>query len=603
MSFYCTAPVLDCNDPQTLEINFNMTASGIAGCHLEMRRRRAGRIYLAAALFNAVCVIITTALFIYCATGPTQPPDSIDMNKPTTKDIQKALKRYSIKKRSILATTLGAIGHLIFSTSILFTQAFNNDIGCQLMLWSVIIGFYTWMVALIIRAYRLGFLFRLNQLKVKYLRMTSEERSVCIKEKDYRWYLINSKEKDYKLRRPYIVYIITLLIIIITAVPTEIMTMRYSGRCLVRWGSGALVGLCGVFLILAPFLLYRLKNNVDAHGIRTEIFVDVVIAIPFFALYFTWFFLSAQEGVNLSFYVNKTFGPGNWVVFFTITSHFISVVVPVIQYYLPSDNDILSRSVAKLKAFCNRRKPIGELETGTAANSEATPTFIPELSIESLERSLADPDLMLKLQDLAIRDFSSENVLFYDRYLKLEERFKNEIITSKIDNANSIGPSKNWITTIAKKSPNIPTRSTVEGEQQQVEKDDWSQERFLSLPIPYKLYRDFIRFYDVYIQNGAPNQVNISYRARASIDEVFAYIYNKYPELRLDRSNDRLSTAGSAYFREQETSEKEVSNEGVEHHELPPVLNFGVFENARKEICWNIFNSVYPKLVNMYKQP
>lgn len=626
--YYCTAPLYDCQDQETLTDFYNNTENGLEQCAFDRRRRIAARFYLGAAVFNAVFVIVTTLIFIYCATGRTTVVCNSDLSP---KELCKLRKRQSIQKRSVSATTLGAFGHLVFSTCMFLAQAFNNVVGCQLVLWGVVYGFYTWIFAFTLRAYRLRYLFRFNQLKVKYLRMSTAERLTCINDTDYQWYLKRTQKNKYLMVRPYCIYLLSLLVILVVTLPSELMTMQMYGACNNRWGSTLLVALYAFFIgIMVPFMLWYLRNNSDSHGIRTEVWVDAIVGVPFFILYLVWFILNTYNYEALSIYISKAYGPGNWVIFFTITAHFCSVVFPIIAY-IPIENKYWLWCLSKYrKGICKLQRLLGCGASPKQMDTEAAMagvSIIPELSMESLERILADPEMMHQLQDLAIRDFSSENVIFYEKYLQLEEKFKSEFVLH-MDNLNHSSTSKKWINSLAKKSPTIPfiahlptthlpTTTNDQDSDDASEKDNDKNQvmynKFMSVPIPYKLYPDAIRLYEVFIKEDAPIQVNISFRARHTIDEAFYELYLKHPELRpKEGSITTYANTNSFYLNNEDDDDEEldiaaekpnVDRIQVSHHthmDLPAELNFHMFEPARIEVCWNIFNSVYPKLVEMY---
>jgi hypothetical protein len=336
--------------------------------------------------------------------------------------------------------------------------------------------------------------------------------------------------------------------------------------------------------------------------------------------------------------VNKVYGPSNWVVFFTIVAHTITVVVPLINY-ISIDNKYWIYARRKVKKFyrkvtkqppCDTTAPIQlhvqqrhDLESDIAI---ASPTVIlPELSIESLERTLADPEMMNLLQDLAIRDFSCENLLFYEKYLQLEEKFKKELVANRHFEhirPHSVSVSKSWIQSWSKKSPLIPKITGNDSDNNSTDEDKQnclSLEQFMSIPIPFKLYPDFMRFYETFIREGSPTQVNISYRARHAIDRVFCNIYKKNPDLNPNAEGESSARPMDSIFcndedeearREQEeaiecskNNRKPKANsvdDALEQQEPVTLLDFNMFEMARVEVCWNIFNSVYPKLVDMY---
>lgn len=499
--YYCTEPLPNCEDAKTIEKEFIAFNKTVEDCWLDRKLYTSGRIYLSTAIFNGVMVILTTCIYIYFAsTGKANN---------------------ALQKRSVTGTTLGAFGHLIFSTGMLLTPATNNYLGCELMCWGVVIGFYTWIFAFLIRAYRLKVLFRLNKLKVRYLRMHDEERAACCKEKDYMWYLKNQNNARRTLMKPYVLYVLTIIIILVIFVPVDVIEDCSIGRAVI-----ILIAFFSFFIVfVVPFIIFYLKDNSDANGIRTEIRIVSAIGVPLFILYLVFLIVVEPRAHITGDFRSVAFLPANFLMLFTVIAHFLTIVIPVICY-LPIGNKYWIKFRDWISRNCNLQK----------RPSLISSTFIPELSIESLERSLLNPEMMQRLQDLAIRDFSSENTLFYEKYLELEEKLNQEIMVSS-----------NWVYTYLKKSPTI---------------------NILAVPIPEKMYPQFIQFYETFIQEDAVSQVNISYRARHSIDLAFEYIH--------------------CHFK----TEKEVNNIAI--------LTLGLFEIARIEVCWNIFNSVYPKLVAMY---
>ncbi|KAI9486003.1 MAG: hypothetical protein EXX96DRAFT_447566, partial [Benjaminiella poitrasii] len=223
-----------------------------------------------------------------------------------------------------------------------------------------------------------------------------------------------------------------LCITITIVIPAEISAIRSFGTCNIYWGGGALVGYYGGFIVIvAPIILWKLRNNSDAHGIRTEIWIDIIIGIPFFLLFTLWFSFNVTNHSIFSFYTHILFDPDKWAAFFTIIAHVISVVIPVIQFLLV-ENKCWSRLQSRLgkirnsitKAIFLKKSTIrntrAQIEEEAVLHSIFNTQLQPELSIESLERTLTDPEMLNQLQDLAIRDFSSENILFYESFIREE---------------------------------------------------------------------------------------------------------------------------------------------------------------------------------------
>ncbi|CAO3625568.1 unnamed protein product [Mucor hiemalis] len=482
------------------------------------------------------------------------------------------------------------------------------------------------MAAYFIRAYRLRFMFRLNQLKVKYLRMSSSDRFSQIEDKDYQWYISHKNNIKRSLMKPYIYYLLSIALIIVISVPVEVTTIHQQGYCQQQRSIGLFIGLFAGFILIAiPFILWYLKDNGDAHGIRQELWIDAFLGIVMFIIYMVLFFTLQPEAFKAPILHYIKFRPGNIPVMFTACAHIMSVVLPVIAFLPIHNRNWVKFKNGINKKFTFKRGPIlssdnmskanslEETNDPSTSNSIADMDLVPDLSVESLERSLSDPEMLRQLQDLAIRDFSSENILFYEKYLHLENRFKQLYVKSDSDGSTL---PRNWIQSyiLRKSSPLIPlTNSTdtdVEDLQNSIElTQEQNLQKFLSTPIPYKLYPAFIRFYETFIAENTSSQVNISHRARFNIDAVFESLYQQYPDLnpRIESSSSNRSIINTLASRistdepfEKVTKEKTRTYQNHDLEEEQPVLTLGVFETARMEVCWNIFNSVYPKFVEMY---
>lgn len=575
---YGFTPLPDCNDPETLQNQFLSHNETFEDCMITRRKYISGRVYLAVSVLNAFFIIMTTLLLLYCAASPSKDSRSSSVELNSKNRLRLAFKKYSLQKKSITCATMGAFGHLIFSSCVLLAQALNSMIACYLILYGSVVGFYTWVFAFCTRAYRLRYLFRLNQFKVKYSRMSEEEKLTCLKDKNYRWYVTHSQKDLTKvLRIPFLVYALSLVIILIITIPSNLHAVQTSHSCNTTWGASVLLGMFGFFIaFLSPLIIYCLKDNPDAHGIRTELWIITFFGFPLFLLYAVFFFKISPVQADPTKYMSRVFAPANWVVFFTAIGHVISVVVPLLQY-MPIRIPCIRHIV-----FIKRRRAYANSSTENFDISRLAPRptssmSIPlELTMESLERALADPDLMHQLQDLAIRDFSSENLLFYERYLNLVDRLKTE-----------------W---------SIPSVSYRFDKSSLVENDYGG---ILHRHIPDKLLPDFIDFYEQFIRVNAPFQVNISYKARNTLDEAFDKLYRKNPSLiacrrNTIRVNDRVYDTHMFPLGNMHTSPTGRHNSSTSHKkDTSTAITLALFETARVEVCWNVFNSVYPKLIEI----
>lgn len=537
--YYLTEPIPDCSNADTIAHDYTSFNKTNDDCWADRQKFIAERVYLAIAIFNGLGIIGTTCIFIYCALLSSSA--------------------HSLQKRSVLGTVLGAIGHLIFSTCMFLAQALNAFLTCHLLLWGLVIGFYTWMFAFCTRAYRLRFLFRLNKLKVKYMRMTTSERFSCLNDKDYRWYIKKKNKIASHLMKPYILYLLTIIIIIAVVAPLDLTQV-----CTIKIGVSLSIAMyLGFILIAAPFILYYLKDNGDAHGIRTELWIDSILGVPIFIIYIIFCTVVYPNVLVTKEPPQKLFTPGNWIVLYTATAHILSVVIPVLSL-LPIQNTYWIRLRESVTKHCMLKK------RSSIDSSLETTLCTPELSMDSLERCMSDPHLMRQLQDFAIRDFSSENLLFYEKYLELETKFKIEYF--QLQN----GP-RQWKFT---KKPIVNTN--IEYQKNLI--------KYLSTPIPEKMFPAFVHLYETFIRENTSSQVNISYRARHSIDIAYQNLYQNFPDLDPRKQEIVLNV----------NTMNDCFESKFAEHEDDTILTMGIFEVARIEVCWNIFNSVYPKLVDMY---
>ncbi|ORE10967.1 hypothetical protein BCV72DRAFT_198500 [Rhizopus microsporus var. microsporus] len=370
--------------------------------------------------------------------------------------------------------------------------------------------------------------------------MSEEEKLTCLKDKNYRWYVTHSQKDLTKvLRIPFLVYALSLVIILIITIPSNLHAVQTLHSCNTTWGASVLLGMFGFFIaFLSPLIIYCLKDNPDAHGIRTELWIITFFGFPLFLLYAVFFFKITPVQADPTKYMSRVFAPANWVVFFTAVGHVVSVVVPLLQYMpirIPCIRHIFF--IKRRRAYANSSTE--NFDISRLAPRPTSSMSIPlELTMESLERALADPDLMHQLQDLAIRDFSSENLLFYEKYLNL-------------------------------------------------------------------LLPDFIDFYEQFIRVNAPFQVNISYKARNTLDEAFDKLYRKNPSLMACRRNtirvnDRVYDTHMFPLGNMYTSPTSRHSSSMSHtKDTSTAITLALFETARVEVCWNVFNSVYPKLIEI----
>ncbi|KAG0175062.1 hypothetical protein DFQ28_002303 [Apophysomyces sp. BC1034] len=591
----------NCTDP--LDVGRYRYTNGSAGndafqlCLTVLNKIIASRIYFVVACVNAIFVVVTTALFVREAfnTEPfftdTEPGEPITSQQNRRK-LSLSQRRSTLRKRSLYGTCLGALGHLIFCTAILMTQGFNSLVACNFILWGVLIGGYVWVFALCTRVYRLRFLIRLNKMKTRYMQFGKAERASHNNDPEYQWFI---KHKNGTISTRFIsAFVVGLICLLIICAAGEIASVRARGNyCQYQWGNYLLVAFNGsFFLIIAPIIVWSLRGYKDAHGIRTEMLVDVAVSVPCFVMFIVWMILFEQPSGGYEDYLYRTFVSGNWSVFFMTGCYIMSVVVPLsntlcIQLLkdMPTSRPIGMGSTESLTNIPQQDDHINEQPT--AHIGAMTLDFPLELTAESLKNALVYRKTLACLRSLAIQDFSSENILFYETYLKLVEDVKLQIKQGRRPSTDS-------------KTESLSSLNSAE------------KDEILTTPIGDDLLDDFIEFYQSFICEEAPLQVNISYKARKGIDDVFrpligdkggastwkaSEIFQVGGDLSKKTLAGQRKVAPAMHYAEKPISARDLSTSDHEQ----PIVTLQVFEAAQKETFWNIFASVFPKLVADYK--
>ncbi|ORZ03466.1 hypothetical protein BCR43DRAFT_450894, partial [Syncephalastrum racemosum] len=233
------------------------------------------------------------------------------------------------------------------------------------------------------------------------------------------------KNKDcsqIKSTRPLCIYTISLVVIIVVCIIVEIYQFRAARNCQDRYGVFVLTGFIAVFfIIIAPFILWNIRNVRDGHGIRNEIAIDVVTGIPCFILMLVWFAVHGELKLSVSgSYYGTYFAPANWIAVFTTIAHVTAIVSPVcrlIPVLRRQENFTSAPEVTYQDAVTQHTHHLNNGRPSMIGRSVSYLRHTPD----SLRIVLSTPELLDVLTELAIEDFSSENVLFYKRYLELLE--------------------------------------------------------------------------------------------------------------------------------------------------------------------------------------
>lgn len=613
--------------------NYNVAQHGDIQCYDYRKKITSLRIYFALTILNFVFITLTTAYFIYRHFLATCSNLVFNEFSATNRNISRQWQFYSLKKKGMFGTVLGATGHLIFSTTVLIIQVVVTTYTCDIYLWGPALGLYLWIHAIIYRTYRLHFLIRLNNLGQKFLRQSSmkfssrdenninlnlQEKSINEDDKDYEWFMKHKDDVKIDISRQifYVCTSVTIFLIIVALVETLSIWVNGTSHCDFYMGNYLIFAVAiSFFAIAVPFIFWYLRNDGDAHGIRREIWISFTVAVPCFIMCIIWQSVFEYPSDSKPAGVRGVFNSSNWVVIVTTTYHILTVILPVfktlsiktIKKKNPTEN--CEKSCCQCKPFVVSRHRTDS--SASLQNHICHGTHHWELNVESLKAALSDPEALKVLKHWAVKDFSVENILFYERYLQLVKdctlyQSVAKDATHPLDKKDSdyYGFSSSVTSLIFKDVIHIPLS-------------------------PYQI-PDLLNFYDTFIRDHSPLQVNISYKARSEVDSALAPLvktsgkrtktetqasqsgvipYFLQPSAGvienastfLDAENidktfeiNLLSAQLSTYSSQLYSPNDDIAASGNNKVALE------VLEVARKEVFWNIFTGIFPKVVEAY---
>lgn len=379
-----------------------------ADCSYQRKRFISARVYFALACFNFCFVITTSVIYFRRAYLSSKVRQRKQHGAGPT--IEDRMNYHTLGQRSIFGLFMLTLGHLILSTTVLCTQAFSRA-SCELFMWGTMIGYYTWMFGLCWSSYRLYHLIRINRMKKSYA-----ERSLEHEWED--WFIRHSN--GVEARHGLLPYSVILIVGVTIVAMMEVVTMtRHGAHCIYNWGSYVMVVLDVVFVIVVvPFSVWHVFKYKDLHGIRASILTQCIIGIPCIIMYFVWTAVLEPPNTEHPSMPRVMFAPGNWILIMTTTGHIMYIVVPLFRrphFHVSSQQRSLSLD-----------RPITITNTTSRHTTANNPSHIGhykvELSAESLRNALNDPESADALLQLATKDFSAENILFYMEYLRLAQK-------------------------------------------------------------------------------------------------------------------------------------------------------------------------------------
>ncbi|KAI9486197.1 MAG: hypothetical protein EXX96DRAFT_454096, partial [Benjaminiella poitrasii] len=204
-----------------------------------------------------------------------------------------------------------------------------------------------------------------------------------------------------------------LVLVVFLVEALEIRPLPGKNRCDFSFGNYAILCSDLVFFVsVIPFVFWCLRHESDAHGIRQEIWVTMIFGIPCFVIFLVWQLLFDSPTMSKPATTRGIFGPSNWIIIVTTANHIMSIVVPVFKKLNVSDTQNQQQHDEEQQ----------EQQEQQEQSSQQQRRMRLGLTTESLEGALRDPAMLKVLQTWAIKDFSVENVLFFDRYLQLEQQ-------------------------------------------------------------------------------------------------------------------------------------------------------------------------------------
>lgn len=624
--------------------NYNIAQHGNIQCYDYRRKIISLRIYLALAILNFLFITLTTAYFIYRHFLASWSNTIFNELSATNRDISRQWQFYSLKKRGMFGTVLGATGHLIFSTTVLMYQIVVTTYTCDIYLWGPALGLYLWTYAIIYRTYRLHFLIRLNTLGQKFLRKSSmkfnsrteddnnpnlQEKLINKDDKDYKWFMKHKDDVKIDISRQifYVCASVTIFLIIVALVETLGIWVNNTSHCDFYMGSYLIFAIAiSFFAIAVPFIFWYLRNDGDAHGIRREIWIAIAVAVPCFTMCIIWQSVFEYPSDSKPAGLRGVFGPSNWVVIVTTTYHILTVILPVFKTLSIKTNKRKNPTGNCEKTCCHRKSSVVSSHavakilhrnhrndsSASLQNHISNGTHHWELNTESLKAALSDPAALKVLKHWAVKDFSVENILFYERYSQL---VKNCTLYQSV--------AKDVTHPLDKKESDLKSYDSSSSITSSIFED------VIHIPLSQHQIPDLLDFYETFIMDHSPLQVNISYKARSEIDSALESLVENSGKRA--RAQTQASQLGIPYFLQPPAGVVENASTFIDVGsldktcEINPLssqinacpnqlyrandnivvsdnarITLEVLEVARKEVFWNIFTGIFPKVVEAY---
>ncbi|KAI8884002.1 hypothetical protein K501DRAFT_183320 [Backusella circina FSU 941] len=565
-------------------------------CEAFYRKLIACRVYFAIMIINSIFVIATTVYYIAQSISAIR-------HSSTDQDVSKRWRCYSLRKRSLFGSVLGAIGHFCFCTITFICQVITNTDTCEIYIWGPAIGLYIWIYAIIWRSIRLYTLMQISDLQQKLLDHPFESKNSS----SFKWFMRRKKWLKMSTRSHFFIFMSTIFFIAVIIILVETLCIRQNGilNCNPDWGNRLMIGIVAFFFcVILPTILWFLRGCDDAHGLRLELWVTAIVGLPFIVLFLVWQMVFPSPMVSPAS-MRNIFMTTNWIMIITTVNHFMSIILPVFKVLCIGE--IETRTTNMIENACHRfvhklHNWYEKISFLGSAHSVYRPYFLTrnnlEITNESLLMVLCDGEMRQILRNWAIKDFTVENILFYETYLGLVDKVRHLHYYKRSSKPNSFQSSRKLSISNIPLAPNIAYYPPSE---HQVEIP--SHNRNISPPTHEDLSRKFrideipevVQFYETFISEYAPLQVNISYKARGTIDAIF----KKDGKSNLKKT--RVSTPDIFSYEMIETVTQPLKGE-ISNSVDRERISLSIFDEATKEVFWNIFTGLYPKVVDYFNK-
>ncbi|KAI8979104.1 hypothetical protein BDF20DRAFT_805936, partial [Mycotypha africana] len=202
-------------------------------------------------------------------------------------------------------------------------------------------------------------------------------------------------------------------------------------RCKYLYGNMLNVAMVvGFFILIVPSVVWYLRRDKDAHGIRKEIMITMGVGTPCLVMTIVWQLVFDPPTRKTPSSIRNIYGPMNWLMVVTTTNHIVSIIWPLFKK-IPLTT-LSTRNTSIMDLLLPRKKTIQrrqqqqqpqQQQNGLLANQQKSKYDpVVELTTESLTQALLNPKMLRVLQTWAVKDFSVENILFYEKYIEFTQK-------------------------------------------------------------------------------------------------------------------------------------------------------------------------------------